>query len=89
MVLGHLKQEHTNHKACQAAFLICTNIYKPHFHTGMQLASATQVEAEPFPGLSSAFCLFVCFSRRSKTNPAEPTWPFNLNKNEMKVHVSD
>lgn len=58
MVLGHLKQEHTNHNASQAAFLIRSDIYKPHFHTGMQLASATQVEAEPFPGLPSAF-LFV------------------------------
>jgi len=58
-----------------------------HFHTGMQLASATQVEAEPFPGVSSAF--YVCFSRRSKSNPAEPTWPFNLNKNDMKVHMND
>lgn len=87
MVLGHLMQEHTNHNACQADFLIGTDIYKPHFHTGMQLASATQVEAEPFPGVSSAF--YVCFSRRSKSNPAEPTWPFNLNKNDMKVHMND
>lgn len=84
MVWGHVKTRNVQTTTLAMLLSYFVLVFEtPDFHTGMQLASASQVEAEPFLMVSC-----ITSSRRSKSNTAESTWPFTLNKNEMEVHMT-